>query len=282
MKKLKHSKYKNTALLFEMLVRQLTSDTLNNVPKSKAGSLIKKYFKKNTDLSKELQLYNSLKTEKFNDINKSNLLIEAVIKSRDNINFKALNRNKYNLVKELSESYDINDFFKSVVPDYPIIASIYKLFEYDSKDNPVDYTKNQIIISEYISTKVSKKEVKPAHLFEEQDKDVREIAYRLLVNKFNDKYTNLVPKQKLLIEKYITEVTNSTDLKKYIVSECNKLKKNLLKLNTKIDSEVVKIKISETVNILDGIKNNGKVAKDGEILTLLSYYELESELIKVL
>ena len=277
MSKLKHSKYKNTALLFEMLVRQLTSDTLNDVSESKAGKLIQKYFRKNTELSKELELYTSLKNEKFTDNSKASQLLEAVISSRKTLNTKKLNTSKYNLVKELSNTYDINDFFKTQVTDYPILASIYKLFEYNSIDNPSEYVKQRFVIVEYVSTdNIVKTQAK--HLLESEDNDTRELTYRILVKKFNEKYISLNTKQKLLIEKYITEVSNNTQLKTYINSECNALKTNLTKLNKTVDNTVIKIKINESISILTDIASKGKVAKDSEISTLLNYYELESEL----
>jgi len=281
MKKLKHSKYKNTAVLFEMLVRQLTSDALNDVTESHAGKLIKKYFRKNSELSRELELYNSLKTEKFNSEHKSNQLLESVLQARKSLNNKILSKSKYNLVKELSESYDINSFFKSQLPGYPILASIYKMFEYSNNDNPSEYTKQRFVVTEHISTQTPQEKVAPKTLMEGVDSDTRELAYKILVRKFNEKYTNLNEKQKNLIGKYITEISNSTNLKTHINEECNTLKTSLSKLNTKVDNKVVKIKINETINILEEIVTKRKTAKDSDVLTLLNYYELESELQRI-
>ena len=74
MKSLRHSKFKNTGVLFELLVRQVASDTLNNID-SKAIVLIKKYFAKSTELSKEFNLYQTLIKEKYSKGEKANHLI---------------------------------------------------------------------------------------------------------------------------------------------------------------------------------------------------------------
>jgi len=264
-----------------MLVIQLTADALNDVTESHAGKLIKKYFRKNSELSRELELYTSLKTEKFNSESKSNQLLESILQARSSLSNKVLAKSKYNLVKELSNLYDINSFFKSQVPDYPILASIYKMFEYNNNDNPADYTKQRFTITGHISTEQPHVKAQPKSLLEGVDKDTRDLAYKLLVKKFNDKYTHLNEKQKKLIGTYITEISNSTNLKTHINEECNTLKTSLSKLNTKVDNKVVKIKINETINILEEIVTKRKTAKDSDVLTLLNYYELESELQRI-
>ena len=65
MANVKYSKLKNTGVIFELLVRQITNDTLEGLKKSPAVSIIKEFFKKNTTLSKELKLYQFLQKEKF-------------------------------------------------------------------------------------------------------------------------------------------------------------------------------------------------------------------------
>ena len=94
MKNLKHSKFKNTGVLFELLVRQVASDTLNNVD-SNALPLIKKYFAKSTELAKELNLYQTLVKEQFSKEEKASALIEAVVSARKALNNSVLNRQKY-------------------------------------------------------------------------------------------------------------------------------------------------------------------------------------------
>ena len=137
MKNLKHSKFKNTGVLFELLVRQVASDTLNNND-SKAIPMIKKYFAKSTELAKELNLYQTLVKEKFSKEDKANHLIDAVVTARTNLNQSILNRQKYNLIKEIKANYVLEDFFKTKVNNYKTLAAVYKLFEFTIADNPVD------------------------------------------------------------------------------------------------------------------------------------------------
>ena len=137
MKNLKHSKFKNTGVLFELLVRQVASDTLNNSD-SKAIPLIKKYFANSTELAKELSLYQTLVKEKFTREDKASNLIEAVLAAKTKLNQSVLNRQKYNLIKEIKSNYVLEDFFKSKVNNYKTLAAVYKLFEYTVADNPVE------------------------------------------------------------------------------------------------------------------------------------------------
>ena len=85
-KKLKHSKYKNTGVLFELLVRQITNDTLNGVKNSPAITIIEKFFRKSTNIRKEIQLYHTLQNQKFESEPKANRFIDAVIKEYSKIN----------------------------------------------------------------------------------------------------------------------------------------------------------------------------------------------------
>lgn len=281
MKSLKHSKFKNTGVLFELLVRQVASDTLNNTD-SKAIPLIKKYFAKTTELSKELSLYQNLVKEKFAKEDKANHLIEAVLTAHGKLNQTALNRQKYNLIKEIKNSYVLEDFFKSKVNNYKTLAAIYKLFEYTVADNPVEIVNNRYTLIEHITQKQVKKtnELNEMSAFVKQDKDVRLLSYKILVDKFNDKYSNLNEGQKNILRQYINTVSESSELKDFIVEESNKIQKVLKSLTTKVDDQVVKIKLTEVTHLLKEIAA-AKSVKDNHILNLLRYHELIKELKKV-
>ena len=128
-RKLKHSKIKNTGVLFELLVRQITTDTLNGVEKSPALTIVKEYFGKKTTLKKELDLYNSLNKEKFNIPAKAEKFLDLVLKERSKISSTVLKRQKYNLIKEIGKKYQLENFFKTKINNYKLNASIYNLFE---------------------------------------------------------------------------------------------------------------------------------------------------------
>lgn len=281
MRNLKHSKFKNTGVLFELLVRQVASDTLNNSD-SKAIPLIKKYFANSTELAKELSLYQTLVKEKFTREDKASNLIEAVLAAKTKLNQSVLNRQKYNLIKEIKSNYVLEDFFKSKVNNYKTLAAVYKLFEYTVADNPVEIVNNKYTIVEHITRKDVKKvsQINEMSDFVKQDKDVRLLSYKILVDKFNDKYSKLNEGQKSLLRNYINSVSEGIELKEFIDIEVSKLQKDLKSLAVKIDDAVVKIKLTEVTNLLKEVKT-AKTIKDNHILSLLRYHELIKELKKL-
>lgn len=283
MKKIKHSKFRNTGILFELLVRQITSDTLNDVSESQAGNLIRKYFHTNSPLSKELSLYQTIMKEKFNKESKAKSLVEACIEARHKINTKTLTREKYNLIKEIKNNWNVDDFFSTKVSNYKVLASTYKVFEYTTTDNPTVLVDSKYTLVEHITFNAPKSltEVTVSDMFNKEDKDIRNLAYKLMLEKFNSKYSNLDGRQRKLLQKYITEVSNTTTMKDYISTECVNLTKELKTLNKSVKDKPTKIKINESINLLDNL-TNGKVVKDEEVLALMKYYEMTKELKKAI
>lgn len=282
MKPLKHSKLKNTGVLFELLVRQVASDTLNNND-SKAIPIIKKYFSKSTELAKELRLYQTLTTERFNHEDKAKYLIDVVLSAHSQLNRNTLNRQKYNLIKDIRANYILEDFFKSKVTNYKELAAAYKLFEHSAADNPVDFVNNKYTLIEHI-TKSTVKPIQESssemNLFIKQDKDVRLLSYKLLVDKFNTKYSGLNEGQKSILRAYINSVSDGTELNSFVKQESNNLQKQLKPLIETVSDKVVKIKLKEVHNILTSIKSV-KTIKESHILNLLRYHELIKELKKI-
>jgi hypothetical protein len=281
MKNLKHSKFKNTGVLFELLVRQVASDTLNNND-SKAIPIIKKYFAKSTELAKELNLYQTLVKEKFANESKAGHLIDAVSTAKAKLNQTIINRQKYNLIKEIKNTYVLEDFFKTKVSNYKTLAAIYKLFEYTIADSPVESVNNRYTLIEHITRKDVKKNVPLNEMssFIKQDKEVRLLSYKILVDRFNEKYSDLNEGQKSILRNYINAVSEGTELKSFIGEEVSKLQKSLKSLTSKVDDKVVKIKLTEVSNLLNKIASD-KTVKDAHILSLLRYHELVKELKKV-
>lgn len=276
MKKIKHSKLKNTGILFELLVRQITTDTLNNVKESRAGDIIRKYFHKNSPLSTELALYQTLVNEKFNNDNKAEALIEACKSARKKINNTTLSHEKYNLIKSIKETWNLDDFFAARVNNYKVLASIYKIFEYKIEDNPKQLVSTKFTLIEHITYNKPKEDVSTVETINE-DKDIRQLTYKLLVDKFNNKYSCLDTNQKKLLENFILNVSNTNNLKEYFGAECAKVARKLAELNKHVNDQATKIKINESVNLLKTM-NQGKTVKDDEVLAMLRYYELVKEL----
>lgn len=277
MKRIKHSKVKNTGLIFELLVRQVASDTMNNRD-SKALRILKRSFKPNSLLSQELKLYRSLHEEKFVNA-KAETFVTAVTSARKTINEALLKSEKYNLIKEIRSAFNIEDFFKSRVNNYKLHAAIYKLFEHAEADDPKEYVENKFAILEHVAT-VAKKPLDTKSALVAEQKDLRILASKIMVEKFNEKYSVLSKSQKHLLREYINNVTNSTELKKYILRETKSLQEQLTKLKTTIPSKVLRIKLTEVANLLTQI-NKKHVIEDKDVLTMLKYYELVDELNKV-
>jgi len=273
MKGLKHSKVKNTGLIFELLVRQVASDTMSN-KKSPALKILQQSFSKNSELNKELKLYRSLKEEKFNSADKSMTFINAVINARKALNESQLKREKYNLIKKLKSNFNVQEFFKSRVNEYKVHASVYKMFEYAEADDPKDYIENKFNLVEHVQKNITK-DTKEKLVSE--NKDIRILASKMIIDKFNEKYSKLSAPQKHILREYINNVTNSEKLKKYILKETSSLKNNLLKLKSKVSSKVVRIKINEVAKLLENLNKKHNI-EDKDVLTILRYHELVNEL----
>jgi len=278
-KKLKHSKFKNTGVLFELLVRQITSDTLNGVKKSPAIKILETHFNSKTNIRKEIQMYHTLQNQKFNTEDKANRFIDAVIREYAKINRTALRKEKYNLIKEIKQNYNLEAFFKTKISNYKMNASIAKTLDKDYV-NPADKVRSRYTIIESItgkSSEVGKQKATVLKEFSQGDKDLRILSYNILLEKFNAKYGKLSISQKRLLKEYINNVSNTERLKKYADSEVIKLANSLSKCETKVNDKIVKIKIAEVKTQLLKIQGEKKL-KDLHLVSLLRSYDLIKEL----
>ena len=275
----KHNKIKNTAILYELLSRQITVDVLNETKSPKSVSMFKEFFSKNTEMGKEYELYSILMSKKYKNDSHANQLIEAVVKSRRKLSNRRLANEKFNLIKSIKENYDIKEFFNTRIPNFKIMASIYKLFgtETGREDfGPVEKTDSFITITEHIiQDKVHSKE--KISEFSSQDKDLRLLSYQLLVDKFNSKYKSLNENQKNLLKQYINNVSNTNSLKEFIDTEVVKIKKALKSLLPKVNDSITKIKLSEAISYTD-TATKSQVVKDKNVVALMRYYELIKEI----
>lgn len=278
MSKIKHSKYKNTGLLFEMLVRQIASDTASNKD-SVALDIIKNYFGKNKPLAKELELYYIVLNEKVSDSNKALTVVDALCYSYNNLSKSSLRNEKYNLVKEIKEHYNTEEFFKYNVDNYKILASTNLLFENYNKLNPLSLVKYKTVLAEHLTFNDTQK-IKRNKILEDysrEDKEIRLLSYKILLERFNKKYSGLNVKQKSLLREYINNISNMGILKEYYNNEISSLKLSLSTLTELIKDEIVKIKLNEIINLLSPLDKTTNI-KDEDITNLLRFYELESEI----
>ena len=281
----KHSKYKNTGLIFEFLMRQVTSDVLNNVKDSVALNLIKKRFNENTYLGKELALYNILVTQKFDGDKRADYFISEVLRNREKINNSFLRREKYNVIKSIKESYDVDKFFSTNVTDYKVYASIYNLFEHSKVLSPDVKTESYFNILEHVTTNNSTDDVKlnPNQKMLKEDEDLRILTYKVILEKFNSKYSTLSKNQRSLLRNYINNISNTNSLKEYMESKVVIIKEELKKLTPGIKNKVVKIKLKEAINSINKFcKLDSKAlnVNDDVVVQTMRYYELLKELKK--
>ena len=284
MKKIKHSKFKNTGVLFELLVRQITLEVLNGDKTENAKNIVKEFFAPNTELNKELRLYDILLKEKYNSETKADKLVETVCDAHAKLNQSILSKEKYNLIKEISTKFDLDNFLSSPISNYKVLASIYKVFEskrakgYDIKD----IFNSKITLIENITSKPAQltkptEDKKLIETYKQQDKDLRLLTYKILVETFNKKYTNLDESQKNLLKEYINNITNTTKFKDYVAVELPNIVKELKSIQSKLTDKVTQIKLSETISVLDKMKI-GKTVSDSQVSSIMLSYELIKEL----
>ena len=284
MKKIKHSKFKNTGVLFELLVRQITLEVLNGDKTENAKKIVKEFFAPNTELNKELRLYDILLKEKYSSETKADRLVETVCDAHAKLNQNTLSKEKFNLIKEISAKFEIEQFLSSPISNYKVLASIYKVFEskraegYDIKD----IFNSKITLIENITSKPALKtqpteDKKLIETYKQQDKDLRLLTYKILVETFNKKYTNLDDSQKNLLKEYINNISNTTKFIDYVGKELPNIISELNGIKSKLKDKVTQIKLSETISVLEKMKI-GKTVSDGQVSSIMLSYELIKEL----
>ena len=278
---IKHSKYKNTGILFELLVRQATSDLMSNVD-SRAVKIFKKYFT-GTELGKEYNLYNTvLNAPKLNEA-KAEMMVNTIVEQAKKLNREKLDKEKYNLIKEIKKHYNLDDFFKAKIDTYKVYASVYTLIENQLTKEFSDTKQlvtNKLTLLEHI-TKESLTERKVASKvveeFMKEDKEIRILAYKILVEKFNDKYSSLSIEQRDLLKEYINNVSDTLKLRTYLNTKLLEVKTELTVLKESAKDKVLQIKLNEVFNFIKPMCQNDAI-KDEVLIGLMQYYQLIGEL----
>jgi hypothetical protein len=281
MKKIKHSKFKNTGFLFELLTRQITLEILNNSPE-KAKRIVAEFFGNGTELSKELRLYKLLIDEKYNTESKAEKFIDAILEARTKLDEQKLIKEKYNLVKAIKETFEIDNFLTSPVTNYRVLASVHKLFEAKKSDisDIKDIFDSKLTLVEHISTStpsLKQKEDRLVEDYKKQEKDLRLLTYKILLETFNKKYSNLNDVQKNLLREYINNVTNTSKFGEYYSNQLKLVITELHSIYTKMEDRITKIKLKETINVLKTQKI-GKKVTDEQVSSLMMAYELVKEI----
>ena len=279
--KIKHNKYKNTGILFELLVRQITSDTVSG-KNSPAINLIRKYFSK-TELAKEHKLYQTLVDSKVINEAKAETLINTTLELSTRLNRSNLRRDKYNLIKEIKAQYDIEEFFKAKINNYTQLAAVYNILEAKNATefiNPDQIIENKNTLLEHIVRKDVVKVENKDQVLEEyatMDNSTKLLVYKILLEKFNEKYVSLSPKQKSVLKEYINNISNTVKLREFVNENFKSLRDELTKLNESVTDKTTQIKINEVITFLQPLDKKVSV-KDEHIVSLLQYHQLVTEL----
>jgi hypothetical protein len=279
--KIKHSKFKNTGILFELLVRQIASDTVSNKDSAAIG-LVRKYFNK-SELAKEYKLYQALITPKSLSEAKAETFINATLEASLRLNKTALRKEKYNIIKEIRDNYDIEEFFKAKINNYTQYAAVYNLIEaHNSLEfiEPQHIIDNKVTLLEHITRKEIDRESVRDRVMEEfvsMDKGSRILAYRMLLEKFNSKYSTLSDRQKLILKEFINNITNTTKLRDFVNNNFTIIIKEINKIIPTVSDKTTQIKLTEVITLLHPLDKSQSV-KDENIISLLQYYQLIEEL----
>jgi len=277
----KHSKYKNTGILFELLVRQITADTLDGKD-SPAKDILKKYFVK-SELGREYKLYETLLKRTSLTEGKATVVVNTLIESSKTLNRGAIKRQKYNLISEIQKHYDLNEFFNHKLPNYKVFAAFYTLLEITNSQEDINIEQtinNKVTILEHLAAaKITEDRVITDSMveFEQADKGVRLLAYKTILENFNTKYDDLHPHQKEILKEFITSVDNTSRLKDFYTSKIIEIKEKLTSINKVTKNETTKIKINEIINIIQPPTKTTKIT-DNDLVDLLQYYDLINEL----
>lgn len=279
---IKHSKYRNTGVLFELLVRQTTSDLIKNQD-SKAVKILKRYFT-NTELGREYTLYNTVvSSPKLSEV-KADMLITTLIEQYKKLDHAKVDKLKYNLIKEIKANYGIENFFKAKVEGYKTYASLYTILESQrsQRSDVKQVVDNKINLLEHLTAKSIDSIKAPQSLIQEfmkEDKEIRLLTYKILVEKFNDKYKNFSERQKSILKEYINNVSDTKNLRVFLNKELYTIKTELTEIKKNVNDPVTKIKLDEVIKFVKPLKESHTI-KDEVITGILQYCDLIDELKK--
>jgi len=280
--KIKHSKYRNTGLIYELLVKQIAADTLDNKD-SAAVTIIKKHFSGRSSLTKEYRLYEFIVKNSNVSQSKAEAILSTITEVSRKLNQKTLKSQKYQLISDIKEAYGVDDFFSMQVGNYKPLAALYCLLEAQNNDNLVDpqvLIDNKTTILEHLTlAKQDKNDVKDTLIeeYSKYDKDLKLLTFKILLEKFNSKYKNLLPAQKNILKEFITSVNSQSRLRNLVSEELNKIASAIRNLSSKVTDEVTKIKLDEVSKLIKPVSNKSKIT-DNHLVNLMQYYELVNEL----
>ena len=280
--KIKHSKFKNTGLIFELLVKQIASDTLSN-KESQAIKILRKYYSGNTSLVKEFKLYEFITKNQNVNQNRAEAILSTITEVSRKLNQTLLKKKKYELISEIKKHYNVDEFFGIQVPNYKALAALYCLLEAQNSNqlvNPKFLVDNKTTLLEHLTSASQTEKQVTDSLVEEYskyDKDLKLLTFKILLEKFNDNYKDLLPEQKNILKEFITSVDSTPKLKNLVNKELSKIEEEVAKLSKKVKDPVISIKLNEVAKSIKSIGKKEKVS-DIHLVNIMQYYDLVNEL----
>lgn len=279
--KIKHSKFKNTGLIYELLVKQITSDLISKKD-SPAVSILRKYYSGKSALVQEYGLYKAILEGVNLTTIRADFLVNAALKAGRALNQRELQTQKYNLISEIKEHYVLEDFFSITVKEYKPLAAFYCLLEATrSKDliDPQSIVNNKVTLLEHMTCRYqSEKDVTDSLIeeFSNYDKDLRLLTFKVLLEKYNQKYSSLLGEQKAILKKVIS-LGSVRELREYVNSEFASILSEVMQIHSRMPRGIEKIKLMEAAKMLQPVPNTEKVT-DEHLVRLLQFYDLINEL----
>tara|TARA_R110000824_G_C15227726_1_gene678155 strand:+ start:3267 stop:4076 length:810 start_codon:yes stop_codon:yes gene_type:complete len=257
--KLKHNKKRNTAFLYEALIRTLTSSMVNNRTKEQKiiKRIIKEFFNKDKILKQELDIYDQLLQTKSEGDKACRRLMFEIKKDFLFLDRRKVFNEQTKLIKKINESLS-NSFFATFISNYRNIATIGQFLHSDKL-----VAKQRILLEDTVlklmNSNSPKKEIK----------HIDNLTFKTFVDKFNSTYKNtLKEEQKILLTHYITSFSdNELSLKAYMNEEIGRLKNEV---SIHINDDRYK---EEFEKILDKLNNYGKIPLGEEIIKEVFYIQ---------
>ena len=211
--------------------------------------------------------------------------INILVEQRKKLDNRKLKLEKYNLVKEIKENYDLHKFLFNRVPSYKIYASIYKSFECAVQgytyENVRELSSAKYTLVEYLCGETENKNIviesEVVNTLREQEEDLRLLTYRLILEKFNKKYKKLNENQKNLLREFLNKGTDTSHILELAKTEAKRLSNSINKKMEYVQNDVQKIKLTEIRNQLNNFESL-KYIKNNHLTALMIGYELDSQL----
>lgn len=262
---MKHNKKRNTAFIYEALVRVITDSIVNKdeTTRQKAINLVKKHFKPNSILRRDLECYRSLYETKSSETNSRMILVEAKLANRL-LDPTGLFKAQTELIKDINTTLG-SSTFNVFVPNYKTLATISQIFSQNTTPANKVLLENELM-SNMLDASSSQTEMKT----------IDNLVYKTFVDKFNTKYgAELLEEQKSLLTNYITSfVDNGLELKIFLNEELARLKHKLNE--SKNSNPEMKNQINQVIHRLDELGK--QEINDSTIKVILNTQALVKEL----